>query len=130
MKKMKSKKNSLNPLFVDSAKNPIISHNRFYVGLSDGTIPDDDNLFIGEYQNSYGHSCYEYCLAGERRLFAEEQEAIEAREKSNGMDVYGCGLVLDPEDKLAIFFTLNGQLMGELMLKSLRINQKIVFPSY
>jgi hypothetical protein len=25
--------------------------------------------------------------------------------------------VLDPENQLAIFFTLNGQLMGELMLE-------------
>jgi hypothetical protein len=34
---------------------------------------------------------------------------------SIGINVFGCGLVLDPEDKLAIFFTMNGMLMGELL---------------
>jgi hypothetical protein len=32
------------------------------------------------------------------------------------INVFGCGLVLDPENKLAIFFTLNGQLLGEFCL--------------
>jgi hypothetical protein len=41
--------------------------------------------------------------------------AVEQEMKQFG-NVYGCGLVLDPKDKLWIFFTLNGQLLGELML--------------
>jgi hypothetical protein len=41
--------------------------------------------------------------------------------KENG-NAFGCGLVLNPEDNLAIFFALNGQLLGELVLEILRIN--------
>jgi hypothetical protein len=33
-----------------------------------------------------------------------------------GRNVFGCGFVLDPENKLAVFFTLNGKLAGELVL--------------
>jgi hypothetical protein len=32
------------------------------------------------------------------------------------VNVIGCGLVLDSEDKLWIFVTFNGKLMGELAL--------------
>jgi hypothetical protein len=28
-------------------------------------------------------------------------------------DVLGCGLLIDPDNELAIFFTLNGSLMGQ-----------------
>jgi hypothetical protein len=50
--------------------------------------------------------------------------AIQPRLLHNGIDVYGCGLVLDHEDKLAIFFTLNGQLMGEFVLDVLTFEGK------
>jgi hypothetical protein len=36
--------------------------------------------------------------------------------KPNGPNVYGCGLVIDPNDKLAVFFTLNGILMGNFSI--------------
>jgi hypothetical protein len=39
--------------------------------------------------------------------------AIRRPEKKKYANVYGCGLVLDPENKLSIFFTLNGNLLGE-----------------
>jgi hypothetical protein len=54
-------------------------------------------------------------LAGVQHRFEFPEEAIRPREKEYG-NVYGCGLVLDPEDKLSIFFTLNGYLLGELVL--------------
>jgi hypothetical protein len=38
--------------------------------------------------------------------------------KENG-NVFGCGLVLDPQDKLAFFFTLNGKLLGKLLLEDI-----------
>jgi hypothetical protein len=57
--------------------------------------------------------------------FELPEGAIPPRTKDDGMDVYGCGLVLDPDDKLAVFFTLNGKLMGELVLEILRININI-----
>jgi hypothetical protein len=39
-----------------------------------------------------------------------------------GSNVYGCGLVLIPEGKLWIFFTLNGQLLGEFSMSEFKIN--------
>jgi hypothetical protein len=54
-------------------------------------------------------------IAGEEHRFELPEGADRPRQKKDGTDdVYGCGLVLDPENKLAIFFTLNGQLLGEL----------------
>jgi hypothetical protein len=56
------------------------------------------------------------------------EEAIRPQMKEHG-NVYGCGLVLDPDNKLWIFFTLNGILMGELALGLLRINKNsYIFP--
>jgi hypothetical protein len=65
-----------------------------------------------------------YWIAGEQHRFELPEGADRPRPKNDGTDVYGCGLVLDPEDKVAIFFTLNGQLLGELMLLVLRINKR------
>jgi hypothetical protein len=85
------------------------------VGLSGVVIPD----WIGRDSNSYaipivGHHCIACRLAGERHRFELPEGAIRPDTKENG-NVFGCGLVLDSEDKLAIFFTLNGQLLGKLM---------------
>jgi hypothetical protein len=49
--------------------------------------------------------------------------AIRPEKKEYG-NVFGCGLVLDPKDKSAIFFTSNGKLLGKEMLEILRINKK------
>jgi hypothetical protein len=40
-------------------------------------------------------------------------EGANRPEKKQYGNVFGCGLVLDPDNKLAIFFTLNGQLLGK-----------------
>jgi hypothetical protein len=88
-------------------------------------------LWIGDYSNSYAIHLYIECwLAGERHPFELPEGAIEPRWKRNGINVLGCGLVLDPEDKLWIFFTMNGKLRGELVLEVLRIRKKIlcIFP--
>jgi hypothetical protein len=90
---------------------------RVEVGLSDGANRDDDNSRIGDYSNSYAISTAGYderCwLAGESYYFEFPEGAIRPRWKSNSRNVMGCGLVLDTEDKLWIFFTFNGQLLGE-----------------
>jgi hypothetical protein len=39
-------------------------------------------------------------------------------------DVFGCGLVLSPDDKLAIFFTINGILMGQLSKRGIAKNRR------
>jgi hypothetical protein len=78
-------------------------------------------LAIGRYPNSYAiqtgnlNGCW---LAGERHQLQFElpEGVIQPSWKRIGFNVYGCGLVLDPENKLCIFFTLNGKLFGELVI--------------
>jgi hypothetical protein len=95
-------------------------------GLSDGAIPD--HLWIGQNSNSYAipigrHYCYLCWLAGASHIFELPEGAIRPRIKENG-NVFGCGIVLDPEDKLTIFFTLNGQLLGEFRMREFKQNKK------
>jgi hypothetical protein len=43
---------------------------------------------------------------------------VEARTESNAQgNVLGCGLLMDPDNKLATFFTLNGVLLGKFFLE-------------
>jgi hypothetical protein len=51
-------------------------------------------------------------LAGEYLLFELPEGAIRPRMHEYD-NVFGCGIVLDPDNKLAILFTLNGKLLGE-----------------
>jgi hypothetical protein len=76
---------------------------------------------IGQDSNSYAsaipighHGCL---LAGERHRFELPEGAIIRPKMKEDGNVYGCGLVLDPDNNLAIFFTLNGQLLCKLELK-------------
>jgi hypothetical protein len=84
-------------------------------------VTPTENELIGGYPNSYAISIStRYCnwchLAGEHHRFQLPDGAIQPKlMKENGTNVYGCGLVIDPNDKLAIFFTLNGILMGLLL---------------
>jgi hypothetical protein len=91
------------------------------MGLSDGVIPG--HSWIGRYSNSYAirtdpflDECW---LAGERHYFELPEGATRPEMKEYG-NVFGCGLVLDPENKLCIFFTLNGKLRGELVREVLK----------
>jgi hypothetical protein len=85
----------------------------------DGAIPYPDHLWIFNYLNSYGIPIHdyldEYWLAGTFLQFELPEGAIRPRRERIGFNVYvyGCGLVLDCEDKLWIFFTSNGNLLGE-----------------
>jgi hypothetical protein len=51
-------------------------------------------------------------LAGESGHFELPVGVDGPRLNSVGTDVYGCGLLLDPEEKLAIFFPLNCQILA------------------
>jgi hypothetical protein len=105
----------------------IISHShifRCYLGLSGVAIPD----WIVQIPNPYaiaihiGHP-YGCWLTGEYHLFELPEGAIRPEEKDKG-NVYGCGLVLDPDNKGAIFFTANGKLLGKLLLDVLWSNRE------
>jgi hypothetical protein len=78
-----------------------------------------------QYRNSYtistgGYSFeYESVLARELHQFELPEGGIIPQKKNDATDVFGSGLILDPENKLSIFFTVNGQPMGELVLEVL-----------
>jgi hypothetical protein len=57
---------------------------------------------------------HDFCLlSGHEHFFDWSDGAIKPMLYGCG-DVFGCGLVLSADDKLAIFFTANGTLMGQL----------------
>jgi hypothetical protein len=68
-------------------------------------------------------------LAGEPHYFEFPERAIRPKLLRN--NICGCGLVLDPVDKLWIFFTLNSKLLGKLVLQVLilRIKKGIMYIS-
>jgi hypothetical protein len=83
----------------------------FCFGLSDGTIPNDTHL--ADHPNTFAISYGRYnCrLHGISHDFEWPLDSIKPEWNGPG-DVSGCGLVLSPTNKLTIFFTLNGILMG------------------
>jgi hypothetical protein len=87
----------------------------YYVGLSDGIV-NIDRKIVGLYPNSYAiqHGQDGFHLSQTDNDFEWPEGAI--RPKWNGPgDVAGCGILLSPADnRLFIFFTLNGILMGKL----------------
>jgi hypothetical protein len=95
---------------------------RCYVGLSDGAIPD--NLWIGHCPNSYaiqiGLHYYGCRIAGNPHQLGLPGAIRPRLKRQQSDDFFGCGLVLDPENKLWIFFTFNGKLMCELASEVLR----------
>jgi hypothetical protein len=85
-----------------------------WVGLSDGMmteLPDSTPNAYAILEN------YAFCyLSCEHHIFEFEcprdsGEAIRPEWKPNG-NIIGCGLLLYLNDKLSIFFTVNGKLMG------------------
>jgi hypothetical protein len=84
----------------------------FWVGLSNGNIPDGE--WLAETRNYYDYgSGLDYCsFGGHKHPFEWPNGAIKPEWNGRG-DVIGCGLMQSPQNKLAIFFTANGILMGQ-----------------
>jgi hypothetical protein len=71
--------------------------------------------YVGSYQNSYSYPPgRDYCvLANDRPCLEWPKEILKPGRLLKGQgNVGGCGLLVDPNDKLAIFFTFNGKLIG------------------
>jgi hypothetical protein len=83
------------------------------VGLSGGIT---DFLFGDYHANFYylsegsDHCCLS---AGTKHVFELPNGAIKPEWKSSERDIIGCGILLHSNNKLFIFFTLNGNLMGQ-----------------
>jgi hypothetical protein len=58
---------------------------------------------------------YQFRLAGQHHHFEFPEEVIGPERKETG-NVYGCGILLNPDEKLTIFFTLNGILIGSVLI--------------
>jgi hypothetical protein len=87
----------------------------FHVGLSDGLIPAD-GLDVGFAPNSYAIQDYDtfFCLLSGTDHEFEWPDGVANKPKCKGPgDVLGCGLLLHPNNKVAIFFTANGILLGQ-----------------
>jgi hypothetical protein len=69
------------------------------------------------------------CLSGTKHKFELPNGAIKPEWKSrgspSGFDVIGCGILLHSNGKLFIFFTLNGNLMGQFCWQLREINTGI-----
>jgi hypothetical protein len=100
---------------------------RWNTGLFGGPIPDNDNSGPDDsYSNWYVIPTLFTCwLDGTKHRFELPEGAIRPKVKEYG-NVFGCGLVLDPDNNLSIFFTLNGKFLGELMLEVLK-NMSCIF---
>jgi hypothetical protein len=88
------------------------------VGLSNGVIPPADETWFYEGPEFYLFSnCLLYderCwLAGKLHQFEWPNGPIKIKRNKNGKLTIGCGILLNPENKLSIFFTTNGILMGQ-----------------
>jgi hypothetical protein len=87
----------------------------YSVGFTVGSKPPADRL-VGYSTNSYGIAGYSginnsLWLSGKKHKLECPIEVI----ASSG-DVVGCGLLLNSKNELAVFFTLNGILLGKLFL--------------
>jgi hypothetical protein len=96
------------------------------IGLSDG-LPADyilDECHLNFYYLSYG--CDHCCLSGTKHRFELPNGALkpewESRRRVSEDEIIGCGILLHSNDKLSIFFTLNGNLMGQFYWELLEVN--------
>jgi hypothetical protein len=84
------------------------------VGLSSGNVPN--SRYVGQFPNYAIPHGYRFCwLSLETHYFDWPNGAIKPEWNGEG-DVIGCGLVLNPQNKLSIFFTVNGILLGQSLL--------------
>jgi hypothetical protein len=93
------------------------------VGLTDGKIclgglfgfPANSYAINIPFITPNGNS-YQFFLAGQRHLIEFSSDGgIRPEQKETG-NVVGCGILMNPDEKLTIFFTLNGILIGSVLI--------------
>jgi hypothetical protein len=92
------------------------------VGITDGEIPPYG--WIGQSPNSYAIAItstripnsnnYQFRLAGLQHHFEFPEGVIRPEVKETG-NVCGCGILMNQDDKMTIFFTFNGILIGSVL---------------
>jgi hypothetical protein len=88
------------------------------IGLSDGTVPDGTTI-AGFKNSSAVMNGDDFCwLNGDCHDFEWPIGTIKPEWKNGVGDVVGCGIMVNREDKVAIFFTGNGKLMGQFNVQS------------
>jgi hypothetical protein len=104
--KFRSRKQS--EIFHNKPNNLIFKFRVFYIGLThnENAYPRDTYIFS---------IAFDYCsINNKKHAFEWPNGAI--KPKSNQKDdVVGCGLLLGPDNKVFIFFTGNGILMGQFL---------------
>jgi hypothetical protein len=85
-----------------------------WVGLSDGNIATE-GFHCGESPNSYMINQIDCHINGQERDDFLPEGAEQQLHWNQNENLVGCGLLLapNPNDQLAVFFTFNGQLMGQ-----------------
>jgi hypothetical protein len=101
----------------------------------DGQIPPGG--VIGYPPNSYAilipiptWNIYPFLLAGQRHDFEFPEGVIRPKMEETG-NIAGCGILMNPNDKLTIFFTFNGILIGSVLIFSIAyfyLNYYILMP--
>jgi hypothetical protein len=78
-----------------------------------------DCSYVGFEPNSYAiDGCYFCWLSGKSHHFEWPNGVTKPTWNGRG-DVFGCGLLMSPENKLSIFFTGNGILLGQFICTGL-----------
>jgi hypothetical protein len=91
----------------------------FWIGLSAQPMPENVP-YVGKYPNSYSYPPgHDYCVIADDHQYHKlewPKELLKPKRELKGQgNVGGCGLLLDPNDKVAIFFTFNGKLIGNFL---------------
>jgi hypothetical protein len=104
------------------------------MGLSNSSMPaaDGADLLVGQYPYSYAIEngyAFKYCwLSGKKHLFEWPLGLSNRLEWNDRVEVMGCGILLTPQNKLALFFTANGIFLGQFQFihqqrwKKIKIN--------
>jgi hypothetical protein len=87
----------------------------FWISLANGEISAAGQWICNSRNYHFFGNGHDHCYPNTKKhIFEWPNRAIKPKWNGRG-DVVGCGLVLSPNNQLAIFFTGNGILMGQFL---------------